>query len=301
LLVGGVSTLLVSAVLTLAEPADKWISEAPRQLKSLKKQAGPATGRLEDIKKIAEEVEGLSEVEPAVPVAEVVVQESSALDRFLVNLPSRIASLVLIFFLSFFLLACGQDLLKIVTRLGRTVGKRRRIIVVALHIEKELSSYLGTVALINAALGLATGIAMYLMDVPNPFLWGVTIAVLNFAPYVGALASLAVLGIVGFTTFGSTMQALSVPGVFLVLTTLEGQLITPLLLGRQMSINAAVIFLAVVFWGWIWGVAGALMAVPILTTIKVILSYFPLMKPFSNALKKRNPDETKQKRRLGST
>jgi len=111
---------------------------------------------------------------------------------------------------------------------------------------------------------------MYLLGVPNPVLWGVMVSPLNFLPYIGDIISFSVLTIVGLLTFDQLWQSLMVPGIFYLLTAIEGYLITPIIVSRRLSLNPVVIILSVLFWGWMWGVAGALLAVPILVAIKTV-------------------------------
>ncbi|PIV32079.1 MAG: AI-2E family transporter, partial [Lysobacterales bacterium CG02_land_8_20_14_3_00_62_12] len=125
-------------------------------------------------------------------------------------------------------------------------------------------------ALINLALGTSVALAMLLLGVPNPVLWGVMVGVFNFVPYLGDIASFSILSLVGLLCFDDLWRSLLVPGVFCLLTAAEGYLITPLLIGRRQRLNPVVIVLSVLFWGWMWGVLGALLAVPILIAIKTL-------------------------------
>jgi predicted PurR-regulated permease PerM len=143
------------------------------------------------------------------------------------------------------------------------------------QIEVDLSHYLATVTTVNFMLAIAVAAAMHWLEVPNPVLWGAMAGLFNFAPYVGALVSAAIMTIVGITTFDTLSDALMVPLTLLVLTILEGQVITPSVLGRRLAVHPLVVFLSIVFWGWLWGIAGALMAVPIITCLKVITDHVP--------------------------
>jgi len=111
---------------------------------------------------------------------------------------------------------------------------------------------------------------MLLLGVPNPVLWGVMVGVFNFVPYLGDIASFSILSLVGLLCVDDRWRSLLVPGVFCLLTAAEGYLITPLLIGRRQRLNPVVIVLSVLFWGWMWGVLGALLAVPILIAIKTL-------------------------------
>jgi predicted PurR-regulated permease PerM len=275
LLVSALVGLTVLAISAFAPPAEKWLNEAPRSIRDLQTKTLPARGKLADIQALADEVDELTKVEAAPQVQEVVVQPPGPLADFVGSLPSLLASAAVVVFLSYFLLASGDCLLQRAICCGRNLTERRRIVRIARHIQNDVSGYLTTVTLINTVLGIATGLALQLFGVPNPWLWGTMAGVLNFAPYMGALVSLFVLLVVGIMTFKLELLAFMVPGVFFALTVLEGQLITPLVLGRRMSLSPTVVFVSVIVWGWLWGGLGALMAVPIVTAFKVVCQHYP--------------------------
>lgn len=270
----------------LAGPAESWLRDAPRSLRELQYELSHSEGRLADIQDLAEEVDQLAEGDPEPGTQPVVVKGPGVLDNLVVGLPAVTAFAGVVIFLTFFLLASGDSLLRRVTRCGRTWAERRRIVLIARQIQTELAVYLSTVTIINAALGGAVALVMHLMDVPNPLLWGATAALLNFAPYVGALATTVLLALVGLTTFDTLGQAFAVPAAFLALTVLEGQVITPAVLGHRMSLSPIFVFLSVIAWGWLWGVAGALMAVPIVTSVKVVCDHVPGLAPVSEFLRR---------------
>jgi predicted PurR-regulated permease PerM len=136
-------------------------------------------------------------------------------------------------------------------------------------IRSELGRYYGTIALINLAFGIATGITMMLLGVPNAFLWGTVAAVLNFIPYVGSATTLLILSVVALVSFDSVARIAAVVASFLALATIEGQVAQPLLVGHRLEINPLLVFLAVWFGGWMWGIAGIAIAVPGLLALKV--------------------------------
>jgi len=172
------------------------------------------------------------------------------------------------FVLLYFLLASGNLFLrKVVSATPRFTDKKREVDI-ANQVETAVSSYLFTVTFINMALGAAVALALYLMGVPNPVLWGVMVALFNFVPYLGEMTSIVILSIVGLLTFDELWRSMMVPIVFYLLSAIEGYLITPMVLGKRLSLNPVVIVLSVLFWGWMWGIPGALLAVPILIAIK---------------------------------
>ncbi len=278
-IVGALFAILVLGVYLLAEPAGRWLAEAPRTVRDLQQDLFAAKSHLEGIQELADEVEELARPQEVGDAQPVVVKGPSITENLLVGLPVVAAFVGIVMFLTFFLLASGDTLLRRMTRCGRSWTERRRIVAIARQIQQDQSRYLATVTLINVALGAITAIAMYWLEVPNPFLWGTMVALFNFAPYVGALVSASVLVIVGLSTFDTLGASLAPSAVFLLFTILEGQLITPLVLGQRMSLSPLFVFLSVIVWGWLWGIAGALMAVPIVTSLKVICDHVPGLQP----------------------
>jgi predicted PurR-regulated permease PerM len=137
-----------------------------------------------------------------------------------------------------------------------------------------------TITLINLALGALTAAMLFALGVPNPFLWGTMAALMNFAPYVGALAMGGLLLLVGLTSFDTFSQAVVPAGLFLLLTTIEGQIVTPLIAGRNLRLNPVAIVVTIILLGWMWGVVGVLVAVPVLVCAKITFERTSLYKPF---------------------
>ena len=276
---------LAAALAALATPAEEWLRQAPTSLRELQEQLTSDSGALADIQELAEEVEGLAgrDSSTAQPV---VVKGPGLLENVLGGLPSVLAFAGIVVFLSFFLLASGDTLLRRVTRCGRNWAERRRIVMIARETQSDLSRYLLTVTAINLSLGGLVALIVSVLGVPNPLLWGATAALFNYAPYAGAMATAVLLTLVGLTSFDSLGEAFAVPGSFLVLTILEGQVVTPAVLGQRMALSPVIVFLAVVVWGWLWGIAGALMAVPIVTSLKVMCDHVPALGPFGAILRR---------------
>jgi len=276
-MLSGVLFLIGLAGNFLAEPAEAWLHEAPASLHelSLRLRATAGTGAIEELRELGEEVQELISVHEADSATQVVrVEGPGLLGNLAVGLEVAAAGLVIMFFTCFFLLIAGNRLSRALVALGSTADSRRRISMTLRDVRKEVSTYLNTVTMINIGLGLAVGLMLWTLGVPDPALWGVMVALFNFAPYIGAIGSAFVLTVVGVTAFDTLGQALLVPALFLGLTTIEGSLVTPMILGRRVSLNSLLVFLSVVFWGWIWGPAGALMAVPVTSSLSVFWAHF---------------------------
>ncbi|MEZ5480099.1 MAG: AI-2E family transporter [Thiolinea sp.] len=155
----------------------------------------------------------------------------------------------------------------------RGTSYRLSLLRVARDVQQTISRYLLLVTLINIGLGLAVALTMWLIGIPNPLLWGAAATLLNYIPYFGPAVNLVLVGMVSALTFSNPGQIALAPLSLLMLNLLEGQFVQPLFVGRMFTINPIIIFIFILFWGWLWGVAGIFMAVPILVIIKIILDH----------------------------
>ena len=188
--------------------------------------------------------------------------------------------------LVYFVLAFGETFVRRLVKIPHSLRDKIHVVKILNEIEHDISHYLFTVACINAGLGVATGIAMWLLRMPNAVLWGVMAAVFNFVPYLGSTVTLAVLTIVALITFDSLGHALLIPAVFLTIATIEGQIVSPIIVGRRMALSPLVIVVALMVGAWIWGVIGVLMAVPLLVTFKIFFSHTEELAPYADLLGK---------------
>ena len=142
------------------------------------------------------------------------------------------------------------------------------------EIESNISDYLSMVALINLAVGVFAGIIAWLCGLPEPTAWAVLGFVLNFIPYIGALIVELSMFMVGLVTFPTLTHAALAPALYIALATIEGQFVTPSLVGRRLTLNPLVVFLSLVFWTWLWGPVGAFLAAPVLILGLVAASHW---------------------------
>jgi predicted PurR-regulated permease PerM len=164
------------------------------------------------------------------------------------------------------------------------LSDKRRVVEIARETEDDISYYLLTISLINGALGVAIGTAMYLLGMPNPILWGVMGGIFNFVPFLGAVTGIGIVALVALLTFDQFWPILLPPLSYLVLTSFEAQFITPALLARRLTLNPVAVFLALIVWTWLWGVAGALLAVPLLATLKICCDHIEPLNPIGTML-----------------
>jgi len=194
--------------------------------------------------------------------------------RKLTETPRLLASLLAVVLLTFFFMVYGVNLQR--NALALLPGRQQKKFTVEIlqSIEREVSRYVLTISLINTVVGLLFAGVLVLMDfaLPEALLWGTMVALLNFAPYVGPLIGMVAMLLVGFITFDDVWHALAPAAIYLVLHTIEGQIVTPIVLGRRMALSPLVLILALMVFGWLWGIIGLLLAVPLLVCVKLVLA-----------------------------
>jgi len=278
-------TALGFGVYSLIDPATAWIEKVPETLKQIEDKVRGIKKSVQEVTKAADKVEEITRVEARPPAkTQVVPQKPSLFSRFLIGTQNVLISAAFTIVLLYFLLASGDMFLRKLVHVLPTLADKKRVVEVARAIQTDMARYLFTITCINCGLGIATGIAMYGFGMPNPVLWGAMVAVFNYVPYVGAGTSLTVLTAVAFLTFDQIGEVLRVPAVFFALTVLEGQILAPIFTGKRLTLNPVVIFLSMLFWGWLWGIIGALMAVPILMIFKICCDHIESLAPIGEFL-----------------
>lgn len=227
---------------------------------------------MEQVAQASGEIEKLAAPGPADGTKTVEVKQHRVSDM-IYSTPEFLVSTVLMFILVYFLLAYdGVFLGKVVKMLPRLKDKKRAVSILQ-DVERHVSRYLLTVTLINIGLGIAVGTTVGMLGLRNPIMWGVLVAVLNFVPYLGALTGIICMTIGAVLSFPSIGYAAVFPACYLALATIEGNLITPWVMGRSLTLNPVVILVSIAFWGWLWGIAGVIVAVPILGAFKIFCAH----------------------------
>ena len=154
------------------------------------------------------------------------------------------------------------------------------------EIEQQVSRYIITITAVNVALGAATALVMWALGMPNPLLWGVLAGVLNFVPYIGGLVCMGIFALVSLATFDTVSHAMLPPLAFFLLNLIESNIVTPKVLERWLELNAVVGFVGVLLFFTLFGIAGALLAVPILVVFKILCDHVESLKPAAGFLGK---------------
>ncbi|HCW66057.1 MAG TPA: AI-2E family transporter, partial [Thalassospira lucentensis] len=270
----GLTATAIAGVYGLSGPVSGWIDEAPqieRQLRLRLADLGEPLDKLRDAQKqVSEATDQNNEGDD---IQKVVVAEPNLISQAAQGAPGIATGIALMLVLLLFILSGGDLVYEKMVRALPTFGDRRKGLRIAHDVEREVSRYLATISAINIILGSVIGTLMAVIGMPNPFLWGVAAAVLNFVPVLGALCGVMLVGVVALVSVQTTSEALLAPALYLACTALEGQLITPALVGNRLRINSIAIILAIAFWGWLWGFVGVLVAVPLLIVTSVIANH----------------------------
>jgi predicted PurR-regulated permease PerM len=259
----------------LAAPAGEWIREAPREMRELTPKLRNLAKPMQEANKAAENIARAAGGETGSKPVQVVRTEVDKPFQALTTTPLMIASVLAVVLLTFFFMVYGQDLQRNALALLPGRQQKRLTVEILQAIEHEVSRYVLTISVINMVVGLVFAASLYFfLQVPvnEALLWGTMAALLNFAPYVGPLIGIIVMLLMGFVTYNELWQSLLPAAIYLGLHTLEGQIVTPILLGRRMALSPLVLILALMLFGWLWGIVGLLLAVPLLVCVKIVLS-----------------------------
>ena len=279
-----VLALLVAAVVVgffqLGRPAVTWVDNAPQHMAELRARVQKfypnalrmthAVAAVGDLSAVPDEKkDGLKKV----PTVEINDQRGST--SILDWTGTFLAGLGEVLVLVYLLLASGDMFMHKLVRVMPTLQDKKLAVEISHEVQSNISKYLFAVTVINIALGAVVAAGLGVMGVPKAAMWGMLVAFLNFVPYFGPVAGVLLLAVVGALTFDTLGQGLMPAAWYLALHMLESNLVTPLLLGRRFTLNPVAIFISLMFWLWVWGIPGALLAVPILVSIKAICDGIP--------------------------
>ena len=270
----------------LVAPAGEWLREAPRELRDIAPKLRRIAKPVQEAGKAAENIARAAGGEGARPV-QVVKTEADDPYRMLIATPLVAASILAVILLTFFFMVYGGELLRHAIALLPGRQQQRMTVEIVQAIEHEISRYVLTISVINVLVGLVYAGCLHLaLDVPldEALLWGTMAALLNYAPYIGPLIGMLVMLLMGFVSYDGLVQSLLPAAIYLGLHTLEGQIITPIVLGRRMAVSPLVLILALMVFGSLWGIIGLLLAVPLLVSVKLVLSRIEGMEGWAKLL-----------------
>jgi predicted PurR-regulated permease PerM len=268
--------LSAAAALTmqLAGPASEWFQQAPTQMRQISRELRNLTKPMQQANQAAE---NFARAAGGGDGRQVQIVRTQLDDPYkaLVRTPKLAASVLAVVLLTFFFMVYGENLQRNAIALLPSRQQQHFTSEILRGIEREVSRYVLTITLINTTVGLLFAMLLYaFLSIPlqEALLWGTVMALLNFAPYVGPLIGVMLMLLMGFVQFRTPLDAALPALLYLLLHTIEGQLVTPIVLGRRMAISPLMLILALMLFGWLWGMIGLLLAVPLLVCIKLVLN-----------------------------
>lgn len=274
----------------LSGPLMELINDAPQIGRTLTERVEELRGPFDRLMQISAQIDNVTDTVNEAGVMKVAVQQPGILSQAAGTMLSIATNAAIVLVLSLFLLASGTLFYEKIVQSFATMSEKKRALRIVYDVEREVSRYLLTIAIINAALGAVIGLGLWAIGMPSPFLWGAMAALLNFLPYIGALATIVIVAAISIVSFDSMSYALIAPAFVIACNIVEGQIVTPLIVGRRLELNAVAIFIAVAFWSWLWGFIGALIAVPLLVVVKVFCDHFESLQAFGNFLSAQQSD-----------
>lgn len=274
-LIAVVGFLLVAntALVLIVVPATDWFRILPQRLPQIQANLAPLIDFYANLQRFVDETVQMLATGPVAAAQTAAVDAPRSLLQFAAtSAPSAIIQMVFALLIIYFFLAGWTRLRR------RTINSRgsfdgaMAVARVIQNVVDATSAYVITIAIINLSLGLAVAVALWLIGMPSPLMWGGIVALLNFVPYFGPMLAAVLLGLGGLMVFDDVYVALLPAGLQVAFHLVEANVITPLLLGRRLTMNPLLILLSLTFWGWVWGTPGALLAVPLLIIIQTVVS-----------------------------
>jgi predicted PurR-regulated permease PerM len=273
LIVGVLLVGLIAGLTALTTPLRGLIADAPEIGRQLEVKLRGLIGSAREVLEATQQMERAAVPNDESQVQEVVVRQPGIIAEVAAMAPGVLGELGFTLVLLLLLLSSGDMFYEKLVHVMPTFRDKRLAVRIAREIESKLSSYLFAITLINAGLGVAIGVSMWLIGMPNALLFGVLGFLFNFVPFVGAAAGVTIATVVGLVSLDEPIFGLLAGATYLALTSLEAQFVTPYFVGRRLEMNTVAVFLAIAFWAWLWSIMGLLVAVPLLVTIRTFCEH----------------------------
>jgi predicted PurR-regulated permease PerM len=238
------------------------------------------SGPIAAFQKFVTRAEGLTN--PDVNAISVKVEGTGLSDRLIAGTRYAVAGSLETVLVLFFLLISGDTFLRRLVEILPRFKNKRQAVDISNQIETDISAYLFTITIMNVAVGVATGTAVALAGLGDPLLWGTVAFLLNFVPILGPLIGVVVFLMAGLLTIDALWLAFLPAALYLIIHLIEGETVTPMLLARRFTINPVLVIISLVFWYWMWGVPGAILATPLLAVTKIVCDRIQSLAPFGH-------------------
>lgn len=298
LVIVGLLAAIALAGYELAGPVERFASSAPTTLSSAEAKLAKLLKPLQRASKTAEQVaNAASATAGGTPGAgsakptQVVVAGPSVITRVFGTTQRVVGAVLEVTILLYFLLAAGDLFLQKLIKVLPGGSERKLAVQIARETEASISTYLLTTSLVNAVEGAVVALIMWAWGMPSPILWGVLVFAFEYIPYLGALVMSAILMVAALTTFDSVGHALLIPLSYLAVNLIQGNFVSPILLGHRLALNPVALFVGLAFWFWVWGIPGAFIAVPLVATFKIFCDHIGVLASIGEFLGQRDDEE----------
>ena len=286
----GLIALIVGLFLTVMGPASELINSAPTFAYRIQTKLGDVAGPLQHLQDVIARIDRLTGVGPAAaPAADATPAPSKVLMGLVAGMPHILAQLLFILLLLFFMMSAGDLLYLKIVQSFPTMNSKRKAYAALRELEGSLGSYLSTITLINAGLGIAIGLAMWAWGMPAAAFLGLIAFMLNYIPYIGPTAGVLLSFVIALVSLDGFFLPVLVAVTWLGCCTVEGNFVTPMLVSRRLEMNTVVVFLAVALWAWLWSIVGMVVAVPILVVARVLCDTIPGLERLGNFIGGEDP------------
>ena len=267
----------------VAGPAASWAGKLPEAIPQIQQRLAFLARPIATAEWMIGQLEGIAGGGPGVPQAPS-AHSFNVMGALFSGTTTVAAGLFTTLVVLFYLLVSGETFLRRFVEILPGFAEKRRAVEITLDIERNISAYLITVTLINAIVGVLTLLVMWAFGVANPLLWGLVAFVVNFVPILGPMVALVLFLMASVVSLGVTWWAVLPVGLYFLIHVVEGELVTPMLMARRFTINPVAVILALLFWYWMWGVPGAILAVPMLAITKIVCDDIRPLRAFGHFL-----------------
>lgn len=294
LLIAALFSVVGALGYALSVPASAWIAIAPQSLPTLMDKLSFLRRPIQLMDQGLQQLQSAISQSGQAPVEQpdVTVKQRPDISSHILGIGSTVleggraflGQGFTVMLLLFFFLASSESLLRRFVEILPHFDDKRRAVSIVTEIENNISQYLLTVSMMNALVGLLNGVAVWLLGMPDPLLFGTLAFLLNYVPVLGPVTGMVIFFFVGIFTFPSFWQACIPAAIYLGIHILEGETVTPMLLARRFTLNPVVVISSLMFWDWLWGIPGALLSTPLLAVVKIICDHIEVMTPLGHLL-----------------
>jgi predicted PurR-regulated permease PerM len=266
---------LVSMGTALSGPAHDWAAKLPEGLPRLRERLSFISGPVESVQRFLSNAESFVSVSASPGAPPAPISTAGLSELFFAGTASFASGLLMTVIVLFFLLMSGELFLRRFVEVLPRFRDKKAAVMISQQIESDIAAYLKTITIMNVSVGVATGLASWAVGLENPTLWGVVAFILNYIPVLGPILCLGVLLLAGMLEMASLWTSFLPAAAFLAINLIEGQFVTPILVARRFTLNPVLVIISLIFWYWMWGVPGAVLAVPVLAIVKIVCDGVP--------------------------